>query len=346
MTSPGAGGVQQSIVPYALAFRNLGYEIQILIYSQSELIEPLLGLGFKLTRTFTCLVKRKPSWFHVIEVGYHLWKFHPDIIFAFGDKGFPVIDRLKPQCIVISRCGASEIERVLRLKNSNAILVTSNKTKEIAIAGGIDQKKLHVIRNFTVPNKMPVNPGSPRSKLTVGAMGRLVTVKGFDILISAVAHLRESGVDLDLVIAGAGCEGTNLRRISDEMGVNTNFIGWVKDQEKLKFLQSLDIFVSPSRDEPFGFVFLEAMELGLPIVATNTIGAQEIFKNHYGALISEIENPISLAKNIHILLSSKSLMQEMGEANQLSYFDNFSIEAGTRRLAEVMKAIKQEADRD
>jgi glycosyltransferase involved in cell wall biosynthesis len=126
------------------------------------------------------------------------------------------------------------------------------------------------------------------------------------------------------------------------MGVSTKFIGWVKDQEKISFLQSLDIFVSPSRDEPFGFVFLEAMELGLPIVATNTIGAQEIFKNHHGAIIGEIENPISMAKNIKILLSSKSLMQEMGKANSQAYIENFSIEAGTQRLEDVMEAVKQE----
>jgi hypothetical protein len=141
MTSPGAGGVQQSIVPYALAFRHLGYDIQILIYSRSELIEPLLQLGFNPTKTFTCLkTMKKPSWFHVNEVGYYLRSFNPDIIFAFGNKGFPVINKLKPQSLVISRCGASKIEKIKRLKNANAILVTSNNIKDIAIAGGMDEK--------------------------------------------------------------------------------------------------------------------------------------------------------------------------------------------------------------
>jgi glycosyltransferase involved in cell wall biosynthesis len=198
-----------------------------------------------------------------------------------------------------------------------------------------------VIPNFTIPNKITVTPRSLRANLTIGAMGRLVSVKGFDILISAISHLQSVGLNLDLLIAGSGPEEENLRRISNEMGVSTKFLGWLKDHEKSDFLNSLDIFVCPSREEPFGFVFLEAMEFSLPIVTTNTIGAHEIFKNHAGALISEIDNPISMAKNIQILLSNKSLILKMGKANRQAYLENFSIGSGTQKLAEVMEAVKK-----
>jgi len=339
MTALGAGGVQQSVVPYAAAFRNLGYELQILVHHESPIKHLLLQQGFEPVLIQTYLDGYGPSEEHLKEVGSELKQNRPDIIFAFGNHGFPVVDRLRPSALVVCRSGASRVERILPLRRSSAILVTSEKIKEIAVAGGIEPHKLHVIPNFTIPNKSLKDSLKRTERLTIGGMGRLVAIKGFDLLIKAVAHLTIKGHQIDLIIAGAGPQEIALRQISKQHQVNAKFVGWISENQKSEFLRTLDIFVCPSREEPFGFVFLEAMEFGLPIVTTRTIGAQVVFANHEGAIVGEIEDALSMADNIETLLNDRLLRQTMGASNRFVYEENFSIEAGTKRLAEVMRVV-------
>lgn len=103
----------------------------------------------------------------------------------------------------------------------------------------------------------------------VGGVGRLAWSKGFDILVRAfeIAALPNA----KLLIAGEGRERERLQRIA---GPNVVLAGFRQDAKDL--YQAFDLFVSPSRTEPFGRVIVEALDAGTPVIATDALGPRDI----------------------------------------------------------------------
>jgi glycosyltransferase involved in cell wall biosynthesis len=104
----------------------------------------------------------------------------------------------------------------------------------------------------------------------VGGVGRLTDGKGFDVLIDAfrAAALPAS----KLVIVGDGHERTSLERRAADLPVA--FTGFRNDAKD--WFQVFDLFVSPSRSEPFGRVIIEALDAGTPVIATDALGPRDI----------------------------------------------------------------------
>jgi len=104
-----------------------------------------------------------------------------------------------------------------------------------------------------------------------GSLGRAEHGKGFDLLVDAFLQLDDPRAWL--VIAGQGrqLEALRSRAAGHPRIVLPGFVEQPRD-----WLQAFDVFVSAARDEPFGLVLLEAMEAGLPIVASASFGARHL----------------------------------------------------------------------
>src|SRR5207248_662901 len=99
-------------------------------------------------------------------------------------------------------------------------------------------------------------------------VGRLVSDKGVDVLLEALARLG----DVSAVIAGDGPERHALEEQASTLGLGgrVRFSGWVSSTEREKLFAGATVFVLPSLwEEPFGIVGLEALAAGLPVVASN-----------------------------------------------------------------------------
>jgi glycosyltransferase involved in cell wall biosynthesis len=130
----------------------------------------------------------------------------------------------------------------------------------------------------------------------VGGVGRLAYSKGFDTLIEAfrVADLPNAR----LVILGEGRERGRLERL---LGPNMTMPGFranVKD-----YYQAFDLFVCPSRREPLPLVILEALDAGLPIVASTADGCRELIEE-YGGDLFPIDDVAALAEQLRRHASS------------------------------------------
>jgi len=121
----------------------------------------------------------------------------------------------------------------------------------------------------------------------IGFVGHLIRAKGCDLLIEAFR--RANLPDARLVIIGDGPEREALERSAP---LNVVFTGFRADARNL--FQVFDLFVSPSRDEPFGLVFLEALDAGAPIVATRSQGAMALLPG-YPADLVELDDADALA---------------------------------------------------
>lgn len=127
--------------------------------------------------------------------------------------------------------------------------------------------------------KAPDSPAEPHKvKKTILYIGRLEKRKAVKHLISAFAIINDIHKQYQLVIVGEGPEKQRLEEQIEELGVtNVNFVGHVDNDEKIRLLQTSDVFCSPALyGESFGIVLLEAMASGCVVVAGANAGYESV----------------------------------------------------------------------
>lgn len=116
-----------------------------------------------------------------------------------------------------------------------------------------------------------LNENRPQRSRDLLFIGRLVTDKGVDDLIRALAEVRKAGFDIGLVIAGDGQELDALTALSRELGLaeQVRFTGPKRGKEVADLMNSHEVMVVPSKwNEPIGIVALEAIACGCVVVGS------------------------------------------------------------------------------
>jgi glycosyltransferase involved in cell wall biosynthesis len=179
------------------------------------------------------------------------------------------------------------------------------------------RRRVHVVRN-AVPTAEVVE-WTRATRPTVVCVARLHPDKGVDVLVEASARLRARGVDHQVVVVGAAQPGNDTyRRELDQrlasVGSHVQLRGDVPAVAPL--LLSADVYVQPSRSEAFGLAILEAMSLGLPVVATRVGGVPELVVDDVTGLLVAPDDPVALADAIGVLLADPQRRAAMGSAGR------------------------------
>jgi phosphatidylinositol alpha-1,6-mannosyltransferase len=117
---------------------------------------------------------------------------------------------------------------------------------------------------------------------TVLAVGRLVPIKGFDLLVRACAAQGADPAPIDLVLLGEGPERDELRRLARALGVSLRLPGTVSRAEVAAWLGAADVYAQPSRvldtgrTEGLPVATLEALQVGVPAVLSDSGGLAEL----------------------------------------------------------------------
>ena len=165
-------------------------------------------------------------------------------------------------------------------------------------------------------------------------VGHITWRKGLDVLLKAMARLKE--LDLRLDIAGDFDEDSDyfkkIKRIIDENGLERtiSFHGRLDPEQISNLYTQADVFVFPSRHETFGMVLVEAMSFGLPIVASAIPTTIEMVENNINGIIYETENVAALVRAIRRLTSDPNLRRSI-------VHNNTEITRKTRTWADVGK---------
>jgi glycosyltransferase involved in cell wall biosynthesis len=113
--------------------------------------------------------------------------------------------------------------------------------------------------------------------LRIGFLGRLVHSKGIDLLLTAVAKLRDRGIDSQVILCGSGSEEAALRQLAADLQIADRIVwrGAVPHDRAPAELSQFDVLVLPSRStatwkEQFGHVLIEAMSMGIPVIGSNS----------------------------------------------------------------------------
>ena len=155
-------------------------------------------------------------------------------------------------------------DRAEALRSMAALTVLSHYMKRQLVAIGVEARRIHVIPPFVHGLDMGAEPDGPPCVLFAG---RLVATKSAD---NAVAAWQQTGSELPLVIAGTG----SLRQQLEARGVDV--LGWVPHERMASLYARARVLLMPSRwQEPFGIVGLEALSMGVPVVAWESGGVHE-----------------------------------------------------------------------
>ena len=207
-------------------------------------------------------------------------------------------------------------EKVSRAKFAVTI---SEYNKKFLISQGADKNKISVIHcgvdtaNFSDRgNKKLSTPP------ILGALGRLVEKKGFDVLITACDILKREGVRFKLQIAGGGPLKNSLEDMAANLSLmeNIDFIDSIAHESVPQWIKSLDVFVLPCKRDTHGdmdgipVVLMEAMLSGVPVITTRISGIPELVTDEVTGLLCDPDDAICFAKKIKMLIKNIDLIQK------------------------------------
>ena len=164
---------------------------------------------------------------------------------------------------------------------------------------------------------------------TILCIARLVEKKGLDVLLRALAIVRDTTPAARLVVAGDGPERHNLESLAGLLDIedSVDWLGWVEPRDIPDVIDSATMLAVPSRTmEPFGIVAVEAMQMGRPVVCSDQGGLPEVVQHGTTGFVVPAGDATALANAILELLRNPPLAQRMGEAGILRARERFSIE--------------------
>ncbi len=317
------GGIEQAMLDYCRALAAHGHEA-------ITVTPPNAWVNARLPQNVTSYVlKNWGEWdrFAAWRLRRIIQECNPDVIIAHANRALSLaVKAVKGRVPIIAVAQNYSIRRYVQ---ADAVFSITQDIAKKAVALGIPANKV-----FHIPNMVPDMPElTDRPKSTppvVGAMGRFVAKKGFDIYLRALKILKDQGVAFKALLGGNGEEEAALKSLINELGLTSHVecTGWVDD--RLAFYNRLDIFCLPSLHEPFGIVLLEAFAHRVPVVSTDTEGPLEILQDGNNALMAEKGDPVTLATQISKLLSNETLRQSIAASGHKTAHDYTHQVVGTR----------------
>jgi glycosyltransferase involved in cell wall biosynthesis len=177
-------------------------------------------------------------------------------------------------------------------------------------------------------------PPPPPLPTRLCAVGRLIPIKGFDLLLRAFAAARDEVPELSLEIAGAGPLDAELRASAPE---GVTFLGRVAPVQEV--YERNAIVVIPSRGEGFGMVALEAAERGRAAIVSDVGGLPEIVADGETGVVVPSEDVEALARAIVVLSRDAELVREYGHAARRRALDQFSAGAAADGVEAVYRDL-------
>ncbi|WP_277552394.1 glycosyltransferase [Halobaculum limi] len=207
------------------------------------------------------------------------------------------------------------------------------------IPNGRDLEEYHTVDGVgdEIRDELSIPPDVP----VVGTVGRLVERKGHSDLLHAWSNVSQSHPEAQLLIVGYGPQRESLEATARELGVDQQVCFTGSRDDIPAILDMLDIFVFPSHWEGLPGAVQEAMAAGLPIVATDVNGTNELISDGETGLLVSSKTPTALAGAIDQLLSDRQQAAALGEHAQAVAFDQYTREAMVDRFEAVYEELQR-----
>lgn len=199
----------------------------------------------------------------------------------------------------------------------------SESTARDLVARGFRRDRVVVIENGVDIDFYSPDPEQARFQIpTALYLGRLKRYKRIDLILQAVAALRDRGVGMKLVVAGQGDAAPELRALRDRLGLQdvVEFPGYVPEEEKRTLFRRTWVHVLTSPKEGWGISNLEAAACGTATVASDSPGLRDSVVHQQTGFLVPHGDVGALAEGLRLVLTSPDLRDRLG--------------SGARRFAE------------
>lgn len=177
--------------------------------------------------------------------------------------------------------------------------------------------------------------GLPATARVVAGVGRLNPQKNFSLFLDIAAQLAPRFPDLHFLLAGDGPEERMLREKAAALGISNRvtFSGYVADT-RLVYLAA-DVLLMPSRYEGLPMTLLEAMAMGLPVVASQLDGIAEVIGDGYEGFLVPSHDAALFAERTASLLEDSALSSLIAKNARAKIEAHFSVERMTSAVEEI-----------
>jgi len=338
------GGGERHLADLANSLARRGHDVYAVVVPSSPLCAELSALPKQNIRELP--MRNSLNIVSAFKLARILRELRIEIMHAHVARDYPLAalaaSRLDNVQLVLTR-------HVLFPLNRSHRLTLRNVARVIAVSQAVADR-LRVQRIFerskivVVPNGIDVDRFAPRSgaregkndsglrtKLRVGMIGHLAPIKGQKEFIRGAAIVAQRRDDVEFVIVGEdksrkGKNRLGIEKLISELDLSehVSLAGWTDDVPQL--LSTFDLFVSPSRSEPFGLSIVEAMAAGVPVIATVSEGAREIVENGKTGRLVPLRDVNALADGIEELLSDAAERDRLSANAQRAVRERFSLQ--------------------
>ena len=203
-------------------------------------------------------------------------------------------------------------------------------------------EKMHVVRCGVPFDQLP-----PKEKgngvPTIVCVGRLSPEKGQTGLLRAFARLRPNHPGLRLRLVGDGPDRDALERLSEDLGVNDSvtFAGRLPEPDALVEIARADLLVLPSFMEGLPIVLMEAMALGVPVIASRVAGIPELVTDGKTGLLFAPSDWDELAQCIARLLSDEELCATLTQNGKFKITSEFDTRKSATELGNLFRTVPE-----
>lgn len=169
------------------------------------------------------------------------------------------------------------------------------------------------------------------------SVGRLEKVKGYPVLLGALASLVAQARNVRLTLVGDGPDRSDLEKQASQLGIadRVTFTGWKTQEELRKLYQNSDLFVLSSLAEGIPVVLMEAMASGVPCVAPRIAGIPELLRDHKEGILVTPSQADELVTAIAELMERPSLRRQMAKLCRERIAEKYELRKNTLHLSEV-----------
>jgi glycosyltransferase involved in cell wall biosynthesis len=271
----------------------------------------------------------------------HIESFKPDVVFTWLNRATKFCP--KSHALHVGRPGGYYDLKYYR--QCDLMIAMTDHLRTFYLDKGWPAEKIVTVPNFadeplpgtSLPSALSLDP----KKKVVLALGRFHPNKGFDVLMNAMTQVPEA----QLCLLGEGDEKQALVEMAAPIASRVHFLPW---QENIStFMNHADVFVCPSRHEPFGSVILEAWSHKKPLIASESEGPSQVIEHEKTGLLVPVGNDDALSGAINRVLGDEKLAKDLAKKGHETYKKRYHEQvvvqqyldafAGKRQIAEPEK---------
>ncbi|MGE4552406.1 MAG: glycosyltransferase family 4 protein [Desulfovibrionaceae bacterium] len=230
-------------------------------------------------------------------------------------------------------------------------IAISTVVRDHWIGQGVDPHHLELIHNglppmgTVAPLDLKAEFGVPEGRQTVVLVGRVEWEKNHPLMFQGFKLLLDRLPETTLLVVGDGTKLEEMRALARDMGLADKVVFTGYEARAQAIIAGADLLAQPSLTDPFSRTVLEAMALGVPVVATDVGGVREAVEHEVNGLLTPVGDAPALAEAMARLLGDPGLRTRLADNARRTIAERFDQSVQTRRIEAVLDRVLNSAPR-